>query len=722
MHGTVGQSATAQRERPRRPGLRLLIESHLLFALFLVALLAALSIPVYGISASREGAAILVTLQQGHATQVPPETPVRIAAGAWSIEAPARTFQSDFVPDGDRAAVARFYAERDAIVALASAPGATVTVAGAAAPLAPAHRRLMDLPHNFWLLSLQAVVIGLLGAWVRTSAVPGDLRARMFGLSCAGVAMAGLSGAVFDTRDLTAPGDMLRAMMTLNVLGSNVSAVALLALFLYTPRTLAPRWIGPVLVAAGAVAGVLQGLAVLPLESFYALLVLPTLGLPLLLLVQYRRAAGDAGSRATLRWIGATTFAGGAFVTIGMAAPVLLGVPSLGSDGSTIVPLLMAYGGIAFGIAGRRLFVLDAWSYRLALGAGATLALLVADALLVNLLALAKPVALALALLAVGYLYVPLRGALWSRINRSQALTGPELFRMAGEVAFAPDTAQRRAAWRTLLDRLYQPLEIGSAPMPVPVPQLLDGGEALALPAAAGESALLLRHAGNGAKLFTPADLATSRELVALLEGAEEARAAYARGATEERRRIARDLHDDVSGLLLTGLHREDLAHVRGDVQQALGEIRAMVSSLAGHAQPLGLVLADCRYEASGRLAAAGITLDWPPDLAEDAEDRIVEYARHKALVSALREVVTNAIRHSGASRVTVSATIEGDRLSLLVRDDGRGLVAETRREVSGGNGLGNLAQRLAEIGGACTIEPSPQGFAVRLDLPLAAA
>lgn len=711
-----------QREKPRRPGLRLLVESHLLFALFVAALLTALSIPHYDVSAEAERSTIQIDLPAGRAVEVPPLAPVAIVAGAERLTIAAGTLLADYVPPGGPASVARFYHDRDTIMRLAATPGARVEVAGLSAPVTPHRRRLADLPHDFWLLSLQAIVIGLIGAWVRIAA-NGDARAQMFALSCAGVAIAGLSGAVFDTRDLAAPALLLRTMMTLNFIGSNVCAVGLFALFLYTPRALAPAWLGRALVALGALAGVLEGLALIPLSGFYALLVLPTLGFPILAAIQYARSSGDPAARATLRWIGANTFAGAAFVTIGMAAPALLGLPSLGSDGSTIVPLFLVYGGIAFGIAGRRMFVLDAWSYRLAIGAAATLALLVADALLVNLLAIERPLALALALLTIGYLYVPLRAVVWNRINGQRALSGPDLFRMASEIAFAHGAGQRRQAWRILLERLYQPLEITPDPDPFAVPRLLDGGETMVVPAAAGEAALCLRHAGNGAKLFTPADLATMREMVALLEGAEEARAAYSRGVTEERQRIARDLHDDVSGLLLTGLHRDDLRAVRGDVQQALGEIRAMVSSLSGNAQPLGVVLADCRYEASGRLSAAGIALDWPLDMVETEEETIVEYGHHKPLISALREIVTNAIRHSGASVVSVSARVEGPYLSLLVRDNGRGFTTDVRRPmsggVSGGNGLGNLAQRLSEIGGRCTIEPAREGFAVRLTIPL---
>lgn len=722
MHGRVAQAGTQGGQRPRRPGLRLLVESHVLFALFVAALLTALSIPRFGVLAEPAGEAIRIVLPRGEAVTVPRDADVEVSAGAQRLAAPARTFQPDFVPDGARPAVRRFYAERDEILRIATLPGARVSVAGDEAALAPAQRGLADLPQDFWLLGLQALLVGMIGAWVRSAAPPRDPRAAMFAASCAGIVLAGLSGAVFDTRDLAAPGQLLQAAMTVNFIGSNLSAAGLLALFLATPEPLGPRRAGPLLLSCAVAAGLLQGLGFLPLWTFYGLLVVQTLGLPVVLAMQYARSKRDATARASLRWIGATTFAGGAFVTTGMAAPALLGLPSPGSDGSTIVPLLIVYGGIAFGIAGRRMFELDAWSYRLAAGATATLALLLADALLINLLAFTRPVALALALVAVGYLYVPLRGAILGRINRSASLAGPDLFRMAGKVAFAPDASQRRLAWRQLLDRLYQPLEIVAGGTQNAAPHLLGGGEALAVPAAAGEEALLLRHAGNGAKLFSPADVATLRELVALLEGADEARAAYARGVTEERRRIARDLHDDVSGLLLTGLHREDLGQVRGDVQQALGEIRAMVSSLAGHAQPLGLVLADCRYEASGRLAGAGIALDWPPDLACEAEERVIEYARHKALVSALREVVTNAIRHSGASRMTVSASVGPDRLTLLARDDGRGFAGASRRAGSGGHGLGNLAQRLSEIGGGCTIDPLAEGFAVRLEMPLAPA
>ncbi|MCW1384960.1 hypothetical protein OLX02_19270 [Novosphingobium sp. KCTC 2891] len=706
-------------ERPRRPGLRLLLESHLLFALFVAALLAALSIPRYDVLASPTPGGVMLELPGGGSAALPAAAPVRIAGPSGMIAVPAGSLVPDHVPPGGPEAVARFYRERSELGRVAGAPGAVISAADRARSVAPQRRHLTDLPHDFWLLSLQAVVIGLIGTWVRIGG-GGDIRARMFGVSCAGVAIAGLSGAVFDTRDLTAPGALLQAMMTLNFIGSNLSAVGLFALFLYVPRRIAPVAAGWALVALAVLAGTAQGLGLLPLSWFYALLLGSTLGFPVLAAIQYRRARGEPAARATLRWIGANTFAGAAFVTFGMAAPILLDVPSLGSDGMTIVPLFLVYGGIAFGIAGRRMFELDRWSYRLALGAGSTIALLLADALLINLLSLDRPVALAVAVLGIGYLYVPLRALLWSKLNRRRTLTGPELFRMASEIAFAHGAPERRRAWRTLLDRLWQPLDIAPASVDVAAPTVIDAGEALLIPAAADEAALCLRHARNGARLFGAADLATLRELLALLDGAEAARAEYARGVSEERQRIARDLHDDVSGLLLTGLHREDLREVRGDVQQALGEIRAMMSSLAGHAQPLGLVLADCRYEASGRLSAAGIALDWPVDLVGDAEDIIVEYGHHKALVSALREVVTNTIRHSGASVLTVSATARDGALSILARDDGRGFSAGEPRRTSGGNGLGNLAQRLAEIGGRCAIEPAREGFAVRLTLPLA--
>jgi signal transduction histidine kinase len=85
---------------------------------------------------------------------------------------------------------------------------------------------------------------------------------------------------------------------------------------------------------------------------------------------------------------------------------------------------------------------------------------------------------------------------------------------------------------------------------------------------------------------------------------------------------------------------------------------------------------------------------DLPSDLVND-------------VVAAVRELVTNVVRHAGASRLTVEVTV-GDAVSVVVTDDGRGLPPITVR-----SGLANLADRAERRGGRLATSTGPSGTQV---------
>lgn len=705
----------------RAPGTSVVAVAHLYLLLFVAAMLVSLRMPEHGLTPTDAGGAVALGTRDGDAIIVPNGAQLLFVSDAGRLAARAETLAPDFLPSGGREELRRFYADRDRLGIIAAAPGARAVLPTEGSgerivTLRPAGRGVGDLPLDFWLLAAQAVAIGTLGGWIRLTA-PRQLGAWMFGASCDGILLAGLSGAVFDARSLTADGGLLWSMHLLNMVGTNLSAAGLMALFLYMPRRIAPSWLGPAALAAAALTGVAEGYGLIPLGWFYALLVLPNVAFLAAAITQWRVADGNPAARAVMRSVGAGSFAGAALLCGGMVVPVLLGIPSFASDGMTILPVALVYGTIAFGIAGTRLFVLDAWSYRLALGAAAVLLLLATDALLLRVLDVERPVALALALLAIGYGYLPLRAFVWRWVMGAHPLARDQFVRQAVRVTFAIDPEARRGAWRDLLDRVFSPLEVVAGDGSPEV--LIDrSGEVLNIPATADSGALCLRFARRGTRLFSPEDAAVARELVTLLQEAAVARDAYTSGVREERGRIARDLHDDVSGLLLTGLHRAGPGDMREDVRQALAEIRTIVSSLADGERPLADVLADIRHEAATRLTRAGVALAWPV-LPGSGSDSTLDYARSRALTSSLREIVTNIVKHAGASQVEVAVAHRSASLLIAVQDDGGGAPASTTREAGTGRGLVNLVQRFEEIGGRCTLEPQPTGFRVSLVLPL---
>jgi signal transduction histidine kinase len=204
------------------------------------------------------------------------------------------------------------------------------------------------------------------------------------------------------------------------------------------------------------------------------------------------------------------------------------------------------------------------------------------------------------------------------------------------------------------------------------------------------------------------------------------------RAVEEERTRLARDLHDEMGArltqiaLLATRAQppgsADDPAHepVR-QIHEAVRELATALDEIVWAANPTldtlegfgnyltlyaGRLLRDgglrCRLEIPTLLPARTLT----------------SATRHR-LMMAVKEALTNVLKHAGAAEVRITLTLTGDLLEVTVADDGRGFDPAT---VARRNGLDNLSHRLAEAGGVCEIESRPgAGACVRLQLPLPA-
>jgi signal transduction histidine kinase len=83
-----------------------------------------------------------------------------------------------------------------------------------------------------------------------------------------------------------------------------------------------------------------------------------------------------------------------------------------------------------------------------------------------------------------------------------------------------------------------------------------------------------------------------------------------------------------------------------------------------------------------------------------------------------LQEALTNVVRHAGATQVWVRISVLGERLSVVLADNGRGFDMSERR--AGADGLANMTERLKSLRGDCNISSNPQkGTTVRFQAPL---
>lgn len=643
--------------------------------------------------------------------------------------APVPVTSADLLPEPDSLAS---YAEYDAFLARQSAL-ADVMAADAVelylqdiftqeeytSVLYTDYREVTALTDGFWLQLLTGVASLLIAGWVWA------LRSRhigpiMFLISAVGLTCSTATSALYANRELAWHADLYALLVPINHLGVVVFGLAMIGLLLSYPRQLVtPRWFWllPVIGAAYMVFDTSHVELGLGPSQLYVFIALAMLGILAAIALQWRATRGSPHDRAALGWLGLSVVAGAGAYTLLGAAPILLDSPfSLPQSHVTSV-LVIIYAGLALGLSRYRLFDLGEWSYRILFYTVGALVLLALDATIIYLLNIDAAPALGISLLLVAFVYLPIRDWIWRRATARRAIAQDELFASALDVAFAPSPGESAARWQALLRRLFDPLEIAETTAAGTMPEMGEDGLSMVLPAVAGAPALRLTYPFAGRGLFSPTHLKLATNLVSLTLRAEEGREAYMRGVGEERRRMARDLHDDVGARLLTGLHTADET-TRPTLQAALSDIRAIVSGLSGEEASLDRVLAETRHEAARRLEAAEIALDWPLPEAE-IEAIQLDYRLHKALTSAVREIVSNAIRHSGASRFVAAATLAPGHLSLRFTDNGRGMPPEALAGETAGFGLRNLRHRVEDIGGRLTLATTPSGSTITLDIPL---
>lgn len=200
----------------------------------------------------------------------------------------------------------------------------------------------------------------------------------------------------------------------------------------------------------------------------------------------------------------------------------------------------------------------------------------------------------------------------------------------------------------------------------------------------------------------------------------EEARR---RTLSEERNRITRDMHDGIGGRLLSLLIRVragrlDIAAVEREVQESLNDLRLIVDSLDSAGESLGGAFSAFRARAERQLEGAGMALDWPEDEGM-LDDVALEPQPMLDLFRILQEAVSNAIGHSGAAKVSVAIARDGDRLSIAVTDDGRGLSPDPAGN-GHGKGLKNMKARAARLGADLTMGSNGgKGHRIAIGLPL---
>jgi signal transduction histidine kinase len=213
---------------------------------------------------------------------------------------------------------------------------------------------------------------------------------------------------------------------------------------------------------------------------------------------------------------------------------------------------------------------------------------------------------------------------------------------------------------------------------------------------------------------------ATLRELAAYQEKIRE----------EERKRIAREIHDELGQNLLalridiSMLHaRTGAAHPRlkeraktalDYIDTTMKSVRTIMNNLRPAVLDIGLPAA-IEWQVSEFRRLTGIACELA------IEDRELELGDQNAtaIFRILQESLTNVSRHSQATQVRIALYIDGGRLSMTVKDNGVGIYPGNRRKANT-FGLVGIRERITMLGGELTIDSIPnQGTVLKMSIPM---
>ena len=202
----------------------------------------------------------------------------------------------------------------------------------------------------------------------------------------------------------------------------------------------------------------------------------------------------------------------------------------------------------------------------------------------------------------------------------------------------------------------------------------------------------------------------------------------------EERRRIARDLHDTagqtLAAMKMSSALIRHIASANPEILRLLDDLDALADEALQEVRTTSYLLhpplldeagfaSAARWFADGFSKRSGIQVecDFPDPMERPPRDCEL------VLFRVLQESLTNVHRHSGASAASIRLSCDSDRLQLEVVDNGKGISEERLRRFnssvgSAGVGITGMRERVRELGGRLEIQSVKTGTTIRVALP----
>jgi signal transduction histidine kinase len=618
------------------------------------------------------------------------------------------------VGDAQRVRQRSLHERLDAVLAR---PSVHLTFAtGASVEVRPLPRGFGGLPAIYWLLSGVALLLYLVAMVVLMAKPSGrNLLYAVMSLAQAGNLV---FIAVESTLDLALPRPFPLLDMTLRMAFDLVTAAAIVNAACVHPRRLpGGGWIA---LAGWGGAALLIGLAEagrLVQAWWWTQAAVTVYGLVTIALMSWSYRIEPHPFATVLRRFGIVTVVTWLLLTFGIAAAVgNAGVQqNIASIGPMIWYVFFASLLLLVPFLSRSQQIMREFSLLAAVSTVATSL----DLLFVAVFSLGQFASLTLSLFIALAVYSGARQWILTQLLGSSMLTTERMFEQLYRIAREVEAHPERTATLLgqLLRELFEPMEVVVVDRTLSHTRVAGDGSTLLVPvpllagtADAGGGAIAIRFALRGRRLFVSEDARLTDRIVEQLKRAVAFDKAVEQGRSEERLRLAQDLHDDIGARLLTLMYKAQSPEMEEYVRHTLQDLKTLTRGLAAPNHRLSHAAAEWKADLTQRLTAAHIELHWTFEFDEDVLLSVVQWS---ALTRVLRELVSNAISHARATRVEVEFNLANDLLDLTVVDDG---VGRNPRAWSHGLGLGGVRKRVKQLGGEVEWrEVQPHGIGCRV-------
>ncbi|MFN3236738.1 MAG: ATP-binding protein [Pseudomonadales bacterium] len=379
--------------------------------------------------------------------------------------------------------------------------------------------------------------------------------------------------------------------------------------------------------------------------------------------------------------------------------PILLGQDAVLSRTWTTAALLLAFAMVLVGVSRFRFFNLERhigsayqWSF-------VSLFFFALDVVFLSFANLSPATSTFILLALVLWVYLPIRQWFFSKMSRDnqrryQALFGSAVSVMIENSLIPTLSGVRKPenAWRNVLETVFEPVSLLAAP-DEEITRVSKRGQGLIIGPNRFSGPLVLEYADRGNRIFVQDDVNLVETISLLFVRLYDFRDGYVAGQIRERDRIRRDLHDQIGHRLLSLVYSAKDTKSIQLAQDTIEQLKELIQALKDKPVALQKLVIELRQLCEDTCAQVNISLHWHDESTDN--DQQVTSNQYLNVLNITRELLSNTIKHSRASNVTISVGEADGCLVLTVNDNGIGF---SRDKIHPGSGLYNIHSRVDEM------------------------